>query len=397
MFLPIGDSPNPPGRPWVTYGLVAVNVALYLALFPLGYVAPSPEDPAFAQYLQAVAQERDLTRFELRQLAAQVSAYDLVVFRHGFKPADPSAADVLSSMFLHGGLMHLLGNMLFLWIYGDNVEHRLGRLGFLGADLGTGAVACLGDGLLRMGSSIPSVGASGAISGVLGLYFLWFPRNRVRVWVFLFPFFVDVLELPARIVLGVYLVLNNVLPLILTAGEGGVSFGAHIGGFAAGLGLAALADRVVLARPERDLRERPPEAAGPAGVVEAFRSALEAGRWDVAAEWFFHAPAALTRGAVSPAEKTRLGEELERHGHPRAALAAYQRVLADHPQDPVVVAAHLGAARVLMGPLGSPTAAYQHVYAALEQSRTAEELAQARALHEALSRRVRSLPRGVVS
>jgi membrane associated rhomboid family serine protease len=397
MFLPIGDSPNPPGKPWMTYGLMAVNILVYLALFPLAYQAPSPEDPALVDYVTTIAQERQLSLGQARQLASQVSEYDLVVYRHGFRPAAPSAIDVLTSMFLHGGLMHLLGNMLFLWIYGDNVEHRLGRLAYLAVYLGTGAAAAFGDGLLRMGSSIPSVGASGAISGVLGLYFLWFPRNRVRVWVFLFPFFVDVIELRARIVLGFYVIAQNILPLLLTGGAGGVSHGAHIGGFAAGLGAAFLIDRLSLSRPEADVRRRPAAAAAPGGVAQSFRDALDQGRWDLAAEWFFGTPHAATRKTVSAQDKIRLGESLERHGHPHAALAAFQRALADHPSGPGRAAAHLGAARVLMGPLGNPTGAYQHLYAALEEDPSAAEESEARGLIGELGRTMRSVPRSMPS
>jgi membrane associated rhomboid family serine protease len=94
-----------------------------------------------------------------------------------------------------------------------------------------------------MGSSLPAVGASGAISGVLGFYFIWFPYNRVRTWIFLFPIFMNVVELPARLVLGCYVLFDNVLPLLFTHGVGGVAHGAHIGGFVAGAALAFLGPR----------------------------------------------------------------------------------------------------------------------------------------------------------
>ncbi len=395
MFLPIGDSPNPPGRPWVTYGLIAVNVSVYLLLVPLAFRAPDPGDPAFLDYVRTIAEERNLSIPLVRQVARQLSEYDLVVYRHGFKPASPSLVDILTSMFLHGGFMHLFGNMLFLWIYGDNVEHRMGRLRFLLAYLGTGAAASMGDAVLRIGSGIPSVGASGAISGVLGLYFLWFPRNRVRMWVFLFPLIYDVIELPARWVLGFYIVAQNLLPLLLTAGGGGVSYGAHIGGFAAGAVLALALDRLTIGRPEKDVRRRPAGAApaGAGGAARAIRAAMEEGRWEVAAEWFFNTPHAHTRGALSPWEKIALGRALEEHDHPRGALAAYQRALADHPAGPGRAAAHLGAARVLMGPMRNPTGAYQHLYAALEEDPTPDEIAMARALLTDLARLVKSVPR----
>ena len=397
MFIPIGDSPNPPGTPWVTYLLIGANVLAFVMLLPLAGQAPDPADPALHDYIQIMVQERSLTPNQLRAFALQISAYDLFTFEHGFKPAAPAIGDLLSSMFLHGGFLHLLGNMLFLWIYGDNVEHRLGKLGFLLAYLGTGVAACLGDGLLRMGSAIPSIGASGAISGVLGFYFLWFPRNRVRVWVFFFPFIANVVEMRARMVLGFYIVFQNVLPLLLTAGAGGVSYGAHLGGFLAGGVLAFLLDNLSLARPERDIRRRA-AARAPSGdrdTSEAFRQALDTGRWDVAAELYFSTPHSVTRRGVPPGDKIRLGQVLESNGHPRAALAAYQRALADHPTGPGRAAAHLGAARVLMGSLGNPTGAYQHLYAALEESPGRNEAAQARRLLADLASMMRTLPRNL--
>ena len=392
MFIPIGDSPNPPGTPWVTYALIAANVAVYLLLFPLGGQAADPSDPAFREYLQTMADERNLGRNDLRIIAGQLSQYDLVIFDHGFKPGAPSLFDMFTSMFLHGGLMHLLGNMLFLWIYGDNIEHRLGRLGYLLAYLGTGVAATLGDGLIRAGSTIPSVGASGAISGVLGLYFILFPRNRVRVWVFLFPFFANVIELSARVVLGIYIVFQNILPALLTSGSG-VSHGAHLGGFLAGGALALGLGRMGEARPEPDVRRRPAQPPPEGGTVEAFREALRLGRWDVAAEWYFQAPHAATRRAVGPWEKIQLASELEGNDHPKAALAVYQRALADHPRGPGRAAAHLGAGRVLMGPLRNPTGAYQHLYMALEEEPSPDETQRARALLADLASMVRSVPR----
>jgi membrane associated rhomboid family serine protease len=243
MFLPLGDSPNPPGHAWVTWLLIAANIAVYVVLLPLSFQSPDPNDPGARAYLHAIAGERDVTRLDLQTIAQHLSRYDVFVFRHAFRPAAPSLAGLLASMFLHGGLMHLAGNMLFLWIYGDNVEYRLGRVLYLLAYLGTGLCAGLGDALLRMGSSLPAVGASGAISGVLGFYFIWFPYNRVRTWIFLFPIFMNVVELPARLVLGCYVLFDNVLPLLFTHGVGGVAHGAHIGGFVAGAALAFLGPR----------------------------------------------------------------------------------------------------------------------------------------------------------
>ena len=155
---------------------------------------------------------------DLRTLLSRTSAYDLFVFRYGFRPAAPHVADLFYSLFLHAGLLHLAGNMLFLWIYGDNVEHRLGRLWYLLAYLGTGVAATLFHSVFDSATELPLVGASGAISGVLGFYYLWFPYNRVRLLVVFFPFLVDVIIVPARLVLGMFLIVDNLLPFLATRG-----------------------------------------------------------------------------------------------------------------------------------------------------------------------------------
>ena len=196
MFLPLGDEPNPRGAPVVTYTLIGINVAVFLFVtLPLSAVRPGLDDPALGEYLRAIGAVSE--RMALAALQ-RLSAYDLFVFSYGFRPVDPDVLALFTSMFLHGGFMHLAGNMLFLWIYGDNVEHRLGPARYLVAYLGTGILATLSHAVLDFGSVIPMVGASGAISGVLGFYFIWFPRNRVRLWIMLFPFFMHVVYAPAR-------------------------------------------------------------------------------------------------------------------------------------------------------------------------------------------------------
>jgi hypothetical protein len=222
---------------------------------------------------------------------------------------------------------------------------------------------------------------------VLGLYFAWFPRNRVRVWVFLFPFFMNVLELPARLVLGFYLVIDNLLPLLFAGGAGGVSYGAHVGGFIAGWALAGTAGAMGRQRRERGR----PAVTSTADLAQDFRAALAAGRLDEGVELLFDRPHGVTRHALSPDDKVALGEALERAGVPRPALAAYQRALADHPRGPHRSRAHLGAARSLLA-LEAPTAAYQHLYEVLEEDPTPEEEAAARALLERLRGAVRNLP-----
>jgi len=386
MFLPIGDSPNLPKTPWMTWALIAVNVAIHLSLVPLGWQAPDPYDPTVQEYARVLIEERGVP-----PQALQLSAADVVRYEYGFKPSEMSLVDAFTAMFLHGGLMHLFGNMLFLWIYGDNVEHRLGRFTFLLAYLGTGFASALGDAALRWGSAIPSVGASGAISGILGFYFLFFPRNRVRVFIFLFPFFMNVVELPARIVLGVYLVIDNLLPLLLTGGAGGVSHGAHIGGFAAGVALAWGFGNASLRGQQPRRSERP--GAAPHTIQERFHEALLDGRLGEASALLFDLPRAHTRLGLGPGEKIALGEKLIAAGDAQGALRAFQRALADHPTGPGRARAHLGAARVLLEAFASPTAAYQHLYAAMEENPTPEDVARARTLEAALRGAARSVPR----
>ena len=240
MFFPIGDSPNPPGfRAWVTWLLIVINVAIFLVItLPLSSLTPDPADPALRGYVEVLLPNLP-SGTSLKQLMGALSQYDLFVYAHGFKPATPALADMFSAMFLHAGFGHLAGNMLFLWIYGDNVEHRLGRFFYLLAYLGTGVAATLGFAMLSPGSKVPMIGASGAISGVLGFYFLFFPRNEVRVAVLFFPFVMRVYNVGARWVLGAFVVIDNLLPMLFSRGSR-VAYGAHLGGFLAGVAAAAV-------------------------------------------------------------------------------------------------------------------------------------------------------------
>ncbi len=150
---------------------------------------------------------------------------------------DPSAVglSLVSSMFLHGGWLHLLGNMWYLWIFGDNIEDRLGHLRFLVFYLVAGIVSALAHAFFNPGSPVPTVGASGAIAGVLGAYAQAFPRARVVTLVPIF-FFFQVIALPALLVLGLWFVFQFLSGALSMggAGSGGVAWWAHIGGFAFG-------------------------------------------------------------------------------------------------------------------------------------------------------------------
>lgn len=363
MIFPIGDLPNPRGFvPLVTYLLIALNVGVYwFVTLPLGETRPSPTDPVLQQYLEVMAAAlRDRER--LQALFANLSAYDLFVFRWGFRPAAPALSTMFSSMFLHAGFVHLAGNMLFLWIYGDNVEHRLGRGRFLLAYLLSGAAATLFHAVSSFGSPIPMVGASGAISGVLGFYFLFFPRNRVRLMWLLPPFIFQVFEVPARIVLGFYILLDNLLPYLLTTSDAGVAHGAHIGGFFAGLGAAwVLTRREVIHRP-KEYASIPPRDRT---VGDDVAAAIDDGRFADAARDYFALSADATTRVLSPARGVELARWLSEHGHADAAMVVLRRLLRDFPADPATAEVSVLAGDVLLE-RGQGTAAYQYYLTALD-------------------------------
>ncbi len=151
-------------------------------------------------------------------------------FQTAFEP-------LFTSMFLHGGFMHLAGNMLFLWIFGDNVEDFFGHLGYLAFYLVCGIGSGLVHVLFNLGSPYPAIGASGAISGVMGAYILLYPRNRILTF-----FFIFLIPVPAFIILGYWFVLQFLegVGQLGMAARGGVAFWAHIGGFLIGLGITAM-------------------------------------------------------------------------------------------------------------------------------------------------------------
>jgi membrane associated rhomboid family serine protease len=174
-----------------------------------------------------------------RQLRAVLMTYGLV-------PAWPDPGSVLTSMFLHGGWAHFLGSMLFLWIFGDTIEDRMGHLRFLLFYLACGAAAGLGQTLSSPNSLVPMIGASGAIAGVIGAYFVLFPYSRVLTLVWVLRY-VELVEVPALFFLGLWLALQLVLGIGTLADQGGgIAFAAQVAGFVAGLALGR-----TLRRPER--------------------------------------------------------------------------------------------------------------------------------------------------
>jgi membrane associated rhomboid family serine protease len=159
-------------------------------------------------------------------------------FLLNFKAVQPihPVATIFTSMFMHGGFLHLITNMLFLWIFGDNIEDRLGRMRFLIFYLLCGTAAAYGHALTEPNSLLPMIGASGAVSGILGAYVLLFPGARIHTLIFL-GFFVQVIRLPALIVIGFWIIIQFINGILSKGfvGEGGVAWFAHIGGFIVGI------------------------------------------------------------------------------------------------------------------------------------------------------------------
>jgi len=200
-------------------------------MFPLSDVIPSRTVPVVTVSLIIIN-----SLVFLYQVTLPQPLLDQFVVQYALVSADFSWTSVFTSMFLHGGWMHVIGNMLYLWIFGDNVEDRLGHGRFLIFYLVSGCFAALLQVLINPFSEVPMLGASGAIAGVMGAYFVLYPESRVLTAVFIFIFF-DLVEIPAIFFLGIWFVMqlfSGVGSLGIQNTEGGTAFWAHIGGFVVG-------------------------------------------------------------------------------------------------------------------------------------------------------------------
>ena len=376
MLLPVGDTPNPRGRSYVNYCLIALNLAVFgLVTLPLSASLPDLNDPLLLDYLRAIGARGGVP---VQSILDQVSAYDLLVFRYGFRPGDPGLLSLFSAMFLHAGWLHLAGNMLFLSIYGDNVEHRLGRFNYLLVYLGTGIAATLFFALLAPGSQVPMIGASGAISGVLGCYFIWFPRNKIKVFVFLFPFLMNTVLVPARWVLGFYLLVDNLIPLLINGGGGsGVAHGAHLGGFLAGVALALGVDRLSALLSSRHsfsfeeevATDDSSEVAPAVSPAEEIARLIAGGRLARAAQLYASITVRAERSRVATADLLALGDFFQQAADYDRALGLFRRLIAERPQDPAHDRALLGAGRAMLHKPRCITSAYHYFLAALDVTR----------------------------
>ncbi len=377
MFFPVGDIPNPRTTPWMTYALMAANIAVYaLVTLPLSLQRPDLNDPLLLDYLGTLGLHGS---WPIESILSQISAYDLAVFRYGYRPTSPSLLTIFTAMFMHGGLLHLAGNMLFLYIFGDNVEYRMGPWRYLLGYLGAGAAATLFFALFVPESQVPLIGASGAISGVLGFYFIWFPRNQVKVFVFLFPLLMTHVLVSARLVLGFYLVVDNVLPFLVTsAAGGGVAHGAHIGGFLTGMGLAMASDRLptlLHLRGPYVSRARTHTVEAMTDIVRAF----ERGDIEHAAQRYISLQNRQQRGKLTTIHVLEIGRYLLLHNKPDLALKVFRQLIAERPGEAALDEAYLGAGQALLRRKRCDTAAWHYFLAAIDLARTSEVAEAARA------------------
>lgn len=224
-MFPIND--NNPTRitPYITYGLITINIVVFIHELTLS----PPQLERFFQLYAVIP--RELT----------VSFFGIPI-----PQPIPEPLTLITSQFLHGGFAHIFGNMLFLWIFGNNIEDQLGHAKYLTFYLTCGALAALSQWVFSVGSVIPSLGASGAIAGVLGAYILKFPNARVRTLVFLGPFIIFP-DIPAIFFLGIWFLQQALYgvatlnaPSSIGMESGGVAYWAHIGGFIFGAILGPL-------------------------------------------------------------------------------------------------------------------------------------------------------------
>ena len=204
-MIPLGDDIPTRNFPLITLLAIGVNVWVYFITF---FSATVPPDMVFNQY--------GLVPYNL--INSPVTEY----------PA------IYSSMFLHAGFWHLAGNMLYLWIFGNNIEDVLGKFRFILFYLVCGTIAALGHIATEPSSVIPMVGASGAVSGVLGAYLVLFPFARVKTLIFI-VIFITVIRIPAVVLLGLWIALQVLNGIAVSGGAPGVAWFAHIGGFLAGM------------------------------------------------------------------------------------------------------------------------------------------------------------------
>ncbi|MEZ6076447.1 MAG: rhomboid family intramembrane serine protease [Pirellulaceae bacterium] len=246
MFFPISDDDREvTTTAYVTYSLLAINLALFLLQL---------SDPAFTYGWSVIPLEITTGVDLVEPISIQIEGYGNVDIPQA--PGPPILwLTLLTSMFMHGGFGHIAGNMLYLWIFGNNVEHRFGHAWFLVFYLVAGLVASAAQIVANPDSIIPNLGASGAIAGVMGAYLVLYPYNRVNA-VFLYT----VVAVPAIVVLGMWIAMqfvNSVGSIAATSETaGGVAYLAHVGGFVAGVGAALICRSTLRGEPDSELKRQ---------------------------------------------------------------------------------------------------------------------------------------------
>ncbi len=247
MFFPYKDDNPQILIPYVTYGIIGINLLVYLYRFGMNEIG----DLAFTLSFGLIpAMLTDIAPSQIVYSFSQsiINPQGVDVLMSLAVPHSPFIT-IFTSMFIHGGFFHILGNMWFLWLFGDNVESVLGHTKFAFFYLLCGIIAGISQIAVNIHSVIPMVGASGAIAGVLGGYLVRYPTARVHVLVFLFVFFTTI-QVPAFIVIGLWFLeqLTNGLGSLGLNTTGGVAWFAHIGGFAAGLGFIFALQKIRIKR-----------------------------------------------------------------------------------------------------------------------------------------------------
>jgi len=235
MFFPYRDDNPKILVPYVTYGIIALNALVFLFQISLTNLGQYEFTLSYGLIpgMMGRVSAADIVAFHSNHLSQMYSQY----VHLNAAPHSPIIT-IFTSMFMHGGWMHIIGNMWFLWLFGDNVEGSLGHVKYAVFYLLAGLAAGLAQISIEPGSVYPMVGASGAIAGVLGAYMVRFPKANVHVFIFLFIFFTTIM-VPAYIVIGIWFLeqLTNGLGSLGMGTTGGVAWFAHIGGFLAGVGI----------------------------------------------------------------------------------------------------------------------------------------------------------------
>jgi len=217
-MLPLRDeNPKPPGyKPYVTYALILINVLI------------------FFWEISVTGQIFEFTNKRAEEILLQYGTVPAVITNGLVDHNYGVITSIFSSMFLHAGIIHIGGNMLFLWIFGDNIEYKFGRGKYLALYLFWGLVAGFVHIMSDPSSQVPAIGASGAISGVLGAYLILFPNAKI-VTLLLLGFFTRFIRISAKWYLPFWFIFQNVFPALIGSSGSGVAFFAHIGGFLIGL------------------------------------------------------------------------------------------------------------------------------------------------------------------